>query len=271
MGLKSILVYADDGAEQHLALAASLAKTHDATLTACHIVVPLEPAVYGASGMFGSVAEKHLQHMFKHAENWQRKVEKLAKENDISIHWRQLEGNLIDSLKRELLFYDLFISGPSVQAMSAPILGGALIASGCPALITPKHWQGGELGHNVLATWKHSAASKRALLGALPVLKNANKVEVVSVAKPNNGAEDAAEELDQLQQWLSTKGVASVTNVIPKIGETTASALKSYYQDSSADLLVMGCYGHRRLFEWVFGGVTQDLLVNPAMPLLITH
>lgn len=271
MGLKNILVYADEGADHHLELAAKLAKAHGATLTACHIVIPLEPSVYGASGMFGAVADKHLHLMKQKAESWKLKVESVAKKQDVSIHWRLLEGSLIDSLKDELFFYDLFITGPDVVSMSAPITGGALLASGCPALILPQYWKIQEVGENILATWKKSASSNRALRAALPLFRKANKVEVICVVKPSAESEKAADHLEHIQQWLTANTISSSCNVIPKIKESTSHAIQAYYEDSGADLLVMGCYGHRRLFEWVFGGVTQDLLVKLPMPILITH
>ena len=38
-----------------------------------------------------------------------------------------------------------------------------------------------------------------------------------------------------------------------------------------ADLLVMGAYGHSRMREFVFGGVTRDLLGACAIPILMLH
>jgi nucleotide-binding universal stress UspA family protein len=39
----------------------------------------------------------------------------------------------------------------------------------------------------------------------------------------------------------------------------------------SADLLVMGGYGHSRTREWLLGGVTYRFLRQGLIPLLIAH
>jgi nucleotide-binding universal stress UspA family protein len=37
------------------------------------------------------------------------------------------------------------------------------------------------------------------------------------------------------------------------------------------DLLVAGAFAHSRLGEWIFGGVTQNILLNPAFCVLFSH
>jgi nucleotide-binding universal stress UspA family protein len=38
-----------------------------------------------------------------------------------------------------------------------------------------------------------------------------------------------------------------------------------------ADLIVAGAYGHSRLGEWAFGGVTRDLLTSSPVCCLLSH
>ena len=53
------------------------------------------------------------------------------------------------------------------------------------------------------------------------------------------------------------------------IGE--GDALLSYAADLGIDLLVCGMYGHSRLREMIFGGVTNSLLTEMTVPVLMAH
>ena len=39
----------------------------------------------------------------------------------------------------------------------------------------------------------------------------------------------------------------------------------------SADLIVMGAYGHSRAREWVIGGTTVEMLDQSEFPMLMAH
>jgi len=47
--------------------------------------------------------------------------------------------------------------------------------------------------------------------------------------------------------------------------------LKRHLNDSPADMLVMGAYGHSRLREAIFGGATRDMMEDCQVPLLLAH
>lgn len=270
MSWKHILVYVDEGCEGSLTLAASLAKKHGAALTACHVVSPLEPAVYGSSSMFGTLADKHNQLMLQKAEHWQGVVQSTSKKHALPIHWRQLAGRVVDTLATELMYYDLLVTSSDSEGLFAPILGGALIASGCPALITPRHWKTDELGEHVLVAWEPDIVANHAVFAALPLLQKASSVGLIHLQQESvESAEESA--VERIKQRLSEHGVNASAHVVPKGGRSTAQALKAHFDTSDADLLVLGCYGHRRIHEWFFGGVTQDLLMKLPMPLLLTH
>jgi nucleotide-binding universal stress UspA family protein len=50
-----------------------------------------------------------------------------------------------------------------------------------------------------------------------------------------------------------------------------AAELIKFAQEDGADLLVTGAYGHSRLGEWIFGGVTRDLLGTSPICCLMSH
>jgi nucleotide-binding universal stress UspA family protein len=50
-----------------------------------------------------------------------------------------------------------------------------------------------------------------------------------------------------------------------------SDVLARQIRDQSADLLVMGAYGHSRLREAILGGATRDLLETAEVPVLLAH
>lgn len=55
-------------------------------------------------------------------------------------------------------------------------------------------------------------------------------------------------------------------------GEISAGdAILNYAADQDADLAVIGAYGHSRLREYVFGGVTRTFLDHMTMLVLMSH
>ena len=50
-----------------------------------------------------------------------------------------------------------------------------------------------------------------------------------------------------------------------------ADQIIGFAEEEGADLLVTGAYGHSRLNEWIFGGVTRDLLTSSPICCLMSH
>lgn len=153
-----------------------------------------------------------------------------------------------------------------------------LAASGRAGLVVP--WAGAwderpQPPAHVLIAWKPAREAAAAVAGALPLLKQAR---VVTVLSWSNGEALAGRDsgdplrMRRLQVWLSGHGI---TTRLALQGPAPATGLGelmlSAAADHGADLLVMGCYGHARAREWVFGGVTRTLLGSMTLPVLMAH
>lgn len=147
-------------------------------------------------------------------------------------------------------------------------VGDLLMRLGRPALVAPAGVDRLKLDHAVVG-WKETAESRRAIADALPFLKLAGRVTVVEVAGEAEG-EATRYALDDVVGWLSRHGVAAESMAISPAGDE-ARALKQVALDKGADLIVAGAFGHSRLREWVFGGVTRDLLVRSDRFTLLSH
>jgi nucleotide-binding universal stress UspA family protein len=121
----------------------------------------------------------------------------------------------------------------------------------------------------VLLAWDGGRTAARAVGDAMPFLEKAKQVEVVIVgAKPPKSDEVPGADLGE---HLARHGITTTVKRITAPDNNVASTILSHAADSSADLIVMGGYGHSRLREFVLGGVTRGLLESMTVPVLMSH
>jgi nucleotide-binding universal stress UspA family protein len=141
------------------------------------------------------------------------------------------------------------------------------IASGRPVLVAPAD-EAPPQAKRIVVAWKDRREARRATADALPFLKRAEAIQVVAICRKGDAAE-ARSGADEVAAHLRPHGVKAEARVIEAHanGETILKAAG----DFGADLIVAGAYGHTRLGEWVFGGVTDDLLGQRQLSLLLSH
>jgi nucleotide-binding universal stress UspA family protein len=145
----------------------------------------------------------------------------------------------------------------------------ALFESGRPVVFVPFIQKAGLKLDRVMVCWDGSRAATRAVADSLPFLKKAKLVEVVIVAsKPGKGDEMAGADLGQ---HLARHGLKVEVKKIVSNEIDVPSTILSYAADSSADMIVMGGYGHSRLREFILGGVTRSILETMTVPVLMSH
>ncbi len=146
-----------------------------------------------------------------------------------------------------------------------------VLYSARPTLILPYAGRFDTIGTNVMVAWDDSRESARAVSDALPLLRLAKQVQVVSWNEAG-AIEDKTlrPRLEALHRWLMWQGVSADVRV-----ETTdvgiAKAMLSRAADLKTDLIVMGAYGHARWTERVLGGATRGLLASMTVPVLMSH
>jgi nucleotide-binding universal stress UspA family protein len=147
-----------------------------------------------------------------------------------------------------------------------------VLYSARPTLVLPYAGRFDTLASSALVAWDDSREAARAVSDALPLLRQAERVQVI-IWNENGTAGEAAQgraRLDALQTWLMWQGVTADVGI-----ETTAlpvaEAMLSRAADLSADLLVMGAYGHARWSERILGGATRGLLASMTLPVAMSH
>lgn len=136
--------------------------------------------------------------------------------------------------------------------------GTVLLSAGRPVLVVPDGVSGNP-GQRVIVGWKDTREARRAVQGALPYLKMAKHIALVGIAEEVLDRA-AHEQLDDVEKYLHRHEVEVSSKSVIHPKELVADQLMSVATSEGADLIVAGAYGHTRLGEWVFGGVTRGLL-----------
>lgn len=143
--------------------------------------------------------------------------------------------------------------------------GDVVMELGRPVLVVPPKVEHLSAKRAVVA-WKNTRESRRAVRDALPLLKRASHVHVATVNES-----DRTNDARQIASYLHAHGVEATTARTDAPGMSVAEALFEVVSECGADLIVAGAYGHGRLREWAFGGVTRDLLCRAPVCCLISH
>ena len=183
-----------------------------------------------------------------------------------SAEWHAETGEEPQWIARYGVAADLIVAARSSNgdAVGRATLEAALLETGRPLLIpaaaAPTSFE------RVAIAWKPTAPAARAVAVAMPLLVRAKAVTILTVPEGSE-AGDAA---DRLVRSLAWHQIAARAERLPPGPEGAAASVLAAAR-AQADLLVMGGYGHSRVREWVFGGVTQIALADAPLPVLIAH
>lgn len=285
-GIRSILVHMDATAraELRLRVAIQLARTSRAQLTALYAVTSaayaMPMAVAEAAATLGPLLESVDREHFEAAHATYQRVVAEARGDAPPIAWADAgRAPPVLALVGRALVADLLVLGQhepggAQQPLDADLVAETLMESGTPALVLPYAGSfdpavlAGE-GLAVVLAWKPTRESARAARASLPWLHRAREVHlaVESVA----AGDETSPGVDDLKRWLELHGVRAPVRH-HAIGRTSAGELLlSLAADVSADLLVMGCYGHSRTRELVLGGASRTVLRTMTLPTLLAH
>ena len=177
--------------------------------------------------------------------------------------------DIVARLAGRARLHDLTVldAGQRTYDLDHEVIEKALFHSGRPVIAVPPGFDA-FASRRVIIAWDGSAQAARAANDAMPFLRAAEAVEIISVA----GTEELHTSVPgaEFAPHLARHGVnVSVVNVpvVGDIAETVRNQVKMFH----ADMLVMGAYGHSRIREFFFGGVTRSLLRSSPAPLFLAH
>lgn len=278
MNYKTILVHCDASPKvgQRLGVAADLAERHGAHLVGVHARPPFEAPVFFEGGMpMDTLFASYEASAKADQAAAQEAFRKALKGRHLSHEWRVTDGFIDSELAIQARYADLLVVGqtdPDAQTPTPSDLPEAVVLStGRPTLVVPHIGVHGPLGDNILLCWNASRESARAAADALPLLRAAKKVVILTVdprTSPNgHGAEPGAD----VAQWLARHGVKVTVQRDVAADSDVGSVILSRAADLGIDLIVMGVYGHSRVREMVLGGASRTLLASMTVPVFISH
>lgn len=274
MALKDIAVFVDPTSEGDdlLRFAASIAKTHKARLTGIYVVGHSRPCRSDARGQsaIGSMVESWVVSEQRKATQTGKRFSEIVRHHGIQTNFRAVWSNESDISRRIVLnslLADLVVLGQNAPHGLPDSWRPEHLLSACgvPLLMVPAGWKNQTAAGRVIVGWNASKQARRALADAMPLLAAAQSV-TISVVDQN----DDQPGID-IALHLARHGVPAKIKYIRSGGASVAEVILSEASEHNADLIIIGAYSHGRPTRTVFGSVTQTILKNATVPLLMSR
>ena len=184
------------------------------------------------------------------------------------------EGAADERIGRRARYADITVVGPTLLSggvLRSRTIDGLLFNSGRPMLVVPAGAKPTLKPSRIQIAWDGRIEAARAIREALPLLVAARDVRLVLVDPVADDFDHGEEPGADAATYLARNGVPVSVDRLPSGGNTVAHVLRSHAVDMGAELTVMGAYGHSRLRERIFGGVTHSMLADAAIPVLMAR
>jgi nucleotide-binding universal stress UspA family protein len=269
--IKDIAVHLTGSPEDkiRLAHAAMLARALDAHLTGLQVhEMPEVLTITDPSG--SSFLQQLIAESVDRAVEVTRKLVPMFEATGINHELRRLDlfpGQVGTGLAGEVRLSDLFVgTRPYGDPLKQQRIEEAvLFESGRPCLFVPPDHAAPARYASILVAWKNAREAAVALAAALPLLRQAETVQV-AVIEEGGASEQRREAPDgDIGRYLSRHGITAEIRLIAGWTDVTGAILNEA-EKCGADLIVLGAYGHSRFREWVLGGVTRDILSRAPVP-----
>jgi nucleotide-binding universal stress UspA family protein len=201
--------------------------------------------------------------------NIERKFRDAAKPHK-DVEWRGGPVWASTLIAQEARAADLVVAGPIPDARdlsNAHHPGAVILCAGRPVLYVPEGLDS-LAARRIVVAWKDTRESRRAVRDALPFLRDAERVTIVEASEH---AARGRTSIDDVADYLKRHKVIVATKTYLTTKKSVADEILRFAREESADLIVAGGYGHTLLGEWIFGGVTRDLLAHAPVCCLFSH
>jgi nucleotide-binding universal stress UspA family protein len=162
----------------------------------------------------------------------------------------------------------VIISRPYQELQSASLssIQTILFDGGRPVMLIPMNKQI-DIGREVVISWNCTTESSRAVFAALPILKKANNVTILTVEKVITDGPSG----EQVSELLSSHGIDAQPVTISGDEKKIGDAILDFSKSVDADLIVKGAYTQSRLREIIFGGATRHLMLHSEIPIYLVN
>lgn len=278
MGYKTILVYCDAGrgTAARVRIASDLADRFGAQVIGLHVRHAFQAPAFTDAGPAMDSLYKSYETAVKADEAIATAAfREVAGARGTSSEWRVADGFVDEILSAQARTADLVIVGqaePDSGPTATPpdLAEDVAMAAVCPVLIVPHIGVAKPPGKTVMLCWNDSREAKRAAVGALPLITEAEKTIVLIVDPPKTRSDRGKPGAD-VAAWLARHGAKVTVQRDTAADSDVGTVILSRAADHDVDLIVMGIYGHSRMREFVLGGASRTLLASMTAPLLVAH
>lgn len=189
-----------------------------------------------------------------------------------SVEFVTEEGQANVVLARQARYHDVLLMGQFSAPTDSrlPIRAEDLVMrTGRPLLIVPHSYEVRPFQEYAVVGWDGSRPAARALSDAMQILETKKRLDVVTVRgsrEPAGTARSAA-----VVRHLQRHGIDARHINLTASREGVGATLLEYCRENGPDIMVMGAYGHTKLREDLFGGVTRDVLEKMTVPVMMSH
>lgn len=279
MAFKNLLVHLDPSKSsvRRAEAAIALAARHGAHLTALAAAPTLSAPSYVEAQIPAAIFEQARASLMQGLAGIGEAFTKQAQAAGIAHEFRRelAQEPLAELISRHVRYADLAILGqadPDDPLSGEPALSeDVILGCGRPVLMVPYIGVMQAPGRRIIVAWDAGREAARAVGDAMPLLVAAEQV-LVLIVNPKRGASAHGDEPGaDIATHLARHGVKVDVKVHTQRDLSIADVILSRISDESADLVVMGAYGHTRLREMVLGGVTREMFRSMTVPLFMSH
>lgn len=280
MSYKTVLAYLPNtkSADQVLDVALPIARENDAHFIGLH-VMPRVPLLYGvvAAEIPQSIITHQEEMLKRTADQLGAHFEARCVKVGVRAEWRcnkvQYDDVAADvvgqSLCADLIVVEQQVEGDYPTPVDLP--SRIVVETARPVLIVPNAGKYETVGRHVVIAWNGSREAARAAFDAVPFMRSAKSVRILAIDPKSREGYDSIALGDEIALCLARHDIKAEVTVTRSGDISVGDELLNRLSDEGCDLLVMGCYGHSRLRETLFGGVTKNLLEHMTAPVLMAH
>jgi nucleotide-binding universal stress UspA family protein len=259
--------------------AIALAAAHDARISAL-VAADLPTPFFSEVGFIGSEVNAHSYNEVRQnaealAETARHRLQYAGIDCDVRVVDVSpvTRGKAIAAHAR---YSDLSIMGgrePS-QATSSTATAtfeSLLMQSGRPVIVVPAGAPMPASPKRVVLAWQPSREATRVAHDLLSLLEPGTQLELLIIDPEKDLDEEREGPGERIAQKLAGQGMPVRIVAKPRQGRTDGEDLVRYVDDTDADLLAMGGYGHSRLRELILGGTTRAVLDTMNKPVFFEH
>lgn len=272
--IKTVLVSLNEKAcfESSMSTASKIAQIYDAHLIGLYVIPSVvlyeTPYSYG-----GHITSTHLNRLYRtRASEIEDRYNEYIRQYSLKGEWRKLNsaGHFIsDKIIQHGREADLIILGDNDNFQTDKELVARVIQeSGRPVLVVPNTLKKTPTFENFIIAWDGSREAARAAFDAIPLLQQSKSTQIISVNSHRERQISGDLPGSELAASLAAYDI-SVDAISERSRKSPGKVLRN--RAVTADLLVMGAYGHSRLRESLFGGVTNAILEELPCPVLLSN